>query len=183
MKSIYLILTRSTSVPSRLIGHFTDEPYTHVSIAFEPYSGVMYSFARKYAHFPLPAGLVEEHMDDGFYRYQGNIPCAVLRLDVDSKTWYRARNRVGDMMNRRKEYRYSVFGLLACKLGIEAEIPGQYFCSQFVAEILEQTCGVKLPCPPSLMHPADYLEMDCFRCEFCGGFREYLARAVCDMVS
>ena len=177
MKSIYLILTRSTSAASRLIGHFTDEPFTHVSIAFDPGRLVMYSFARKYARLPLPAGLVEEHMDSGFYRIQGNIPCAVLRLDVDEKTYWRAKDRVCDMLIRRRELRYSVLGLLACKLGIEAEIPGYYFCSQFVAEILADTCRVRLPCPPSLMHPADYLEMDCFRCDFCGGLREYLARA------
>ena len=177
MKSIFLILTRSTSAVSRLIGHFTDEPFTHVSIAFEPDRLVMYSFARKYARLPLPAGLVEEHMDGGFYRYQGNIPCAVLRLDVDEKTYYRARDRVCDRLVRRGDYRYSVLGLLACKLGIEAEIPGHYFCSQFVAEILENTCRVRLPYPPSLMHPADYLEMDCFRCDFCGGLQEFLAKA------
>jgi len=123
MKSIYLILTRSTSAASRLIGHFTDEPYTHVSIAFEPKSRIMYSFARKYARLPLPAGLVEEHMDGGFYRNQGNIPCAVLRLDVDERTWRRARDRVCDMFVRREEFRYSVLGLLACKMGIPAEIP------------------------------------------------------------
>ena len=176
MKSIYLILTRSTSAASRLIGHFTDEPFTHVSIAFETGRLVMYSFARKYARLPLPAGLVEERMDCGFYRDQGNIPCAVLRLDVYEKTWYRAKDKVCGMLIRRQDYRYSVLGLLACKMGIPVQIPGYYFCSQFVAEILADTCRVKLPCPPSLMHPADYLEMECFRCEFCGGFQEFLAR-------
>ena len=140
MKSIYLILTRSTSAVSRLIGHFTDEPYTHVSIALEPKSRIMYSFARKYARLPLPAGLVEEHMDGGFYRDQGNIPCAVLRMDVDDRVYYRAKDRICDMLVRREEFRYSVLGLLACKMGIPAEIPGYYFCSQFVAEILADTC-------------------------------------------
>lgn len=174
MKSIYLILTRSTSVASALIGHFTDEPYTHVSIAFEASSPVMYSFARRYARLPLPAGLVEERMDGGFYRTQGNIPCAVLRLDVDDRTYYRARNRVANMLIRRREYRYSILGLLACKLGIDVEIPGYYFCSQFVAEVLAESCRVNLPHPASLMHPADYLGMDCFRCEFRGGLQDLL---------
>ena len=176
MKSIYLILTRSTSVASTLIGHYTDEPYTHVSIAFEPASRVMYSFARRYARLPLPAGLVEEHTDSGFYRIQGNIPCAVLRLDVEKSVYYRARARVDAMLVRRREYRYSLLGLLMCKLGIPLEIPGYYFCSQFVAEILEKTCGVDLPCPASLMHPADYLDMDCFRCEFCGGLQDFAGK-------
>lgn len=176
MKSVYLILTRSTSVASRLIGHVTDEPFTHVSIAFDPQQAVMFSFARKYSRLPLPAGLVEERMNCGFYRQQGNIPCAVLRLDVDDRTYYRARDRVSDMLIRRREYRYSILGLLACRMGIPVKMPGYYFCSQFVAEILEETCHVSLPCPASLMHPADYLDMDCFRCEFCGGLEEYVVR-------
>ena len=173
MKSIYLILTRSTSAASRLIGHFTDAPFTHVSIAFEPRTHIMYSFARKYARLPLPAGLVEEHMDGGFYRNQGNIPCAVLRLEVDEKTYYRAKNRICDMLVRREEFRYSVLGLLACRMGIEAEIPGHYFCSQFVAETLRRSKAAMPERKTNLYLPKDLTDIPGLVPEYQGTHRDF----------
>ena len=57
--SIYILLTRSGTWFSRLIHLVTSDCYTHASIGLDGPSGPFYSFARKYEHFALPAGLVE----------------------------------------------------------------------------------------------------------------------------
>lgn len=160
MKSIYLLLTRSASIPSRLIGIFTNEPFTHVSIAFDRKLTPLYSFARKYPALPLPAGLTEEYIDEGFYQKQGDIPCALLRIDVSDKIHARAETLVYNMFQRREEYRYSFIGLLLCRLRIPADIPNRYFCSQFVSTILADSGALDLPKPASLMHPFDFCSMD-----------------------
>lgn len=162
MKNIYIILTQSTSIPSRLIRHFTGETYTHVSIAFDSGIHAMYSFARKYASLPLPAGLVEEHIDRGFYRSQGNIPCAVLTIQVSEREYYDLKTQINNMFYHSHEYKYSILGLLFCKFKIPVEIPGYFFCSQFVASLLHDCGIVSLPKHPALMHPADFLAIDEF---------------------
>lgn len=58
--SIYILLTRSGTWFSRLIHLVTSDCYTHASIGLDGPSGPFYSFARRYEHFALPAGLVEE---------------------------------------------------------------------------------------------------------------------------
>lgn len=156
MKTIYILLTRTTSVPSRLIHRFTNDPYTHVAISFEDELPVMYSFARKYARLPLPGGLVKEQLDHGFYRSQANAPCRLMKLRVPDAIYARAKNKVADMYDMRGEYSYSVLGLIMCKLDIAMEIPGQYFCSQFVGRILSDSGALDLPKPPPLMHPYDF---------------------------
>lgn len=156
MKAIYILLTRTTSVPSRLIGRFTNDPYTHVSISFEDELPVMYSFARKYARLPLPAGLVKEQLDHGFYLSQKDSPCRLMKLRVPDAIYRRAKNRVADMYALRSEYSYSVLGLIMCKLDIAMEIPGRYFCSQFVGKVLSDSGALDLPKPPTLMHPYDF---------------------------
>lgn len=160
MKSIYLLLTRSTSLPSRLIGLFTSEPFTHVSIAFDRELTVLYSFARKYPAVPLPAGLMEEHIDRGFYRKQGDIPCALLQIDVPDKIYSRAKTLVYNMFQRREDYTYSILGLLLCHLRISLDLPNRYFCSQFVGTVLSESGALTLPKPASLMHPFDFCSMD-----------------------
>lgn len=172
MKNIYIILTQSTSIPSRLIRHFTGDIYTHASIAFDDNIHAMYSFARKYAYLPLPAGLVEEHIDSGFYRTQGEIPCTVLKKTVSEREYYEAKSHIHNMLCRSEEYKYSLLGLLFCKFKLPVEIEGYFFCSQFVARLLND-CGIaSLPKHPALMHPADFLEIDSFDVVFEGKLSE-----------
>lgn len=160
MKSIYLLLTRSSSLPSKLIGLFTNEPFTHVSIAFDRELTAMYSFARKYPAFPLPAGLMEEHISDGFYRKQNALPCALLRTDVPDNIYSRAETLVYNMFQRRDEYAYSILGLLFCRFHIPLAFPDRYFCSQFVGTVLAESGALELPKPASLMHPFDFCSVD-----------------------
>lgn len=159
MKNIYIILTRSNTVISKLIGIFTHEPFTHASIAFDDTLEKMYSFARFYANMPLPAGLTEENIRRGFYKKRSRMPCALLSLSVDDKTYYEAKNYVDEMMCRRSELRYSILGLVLCSFRIRYEFRNHFFCSQFVSKILAECCHVKLPKDSSLMHPYDLLKI------------------------
>ena len=158
MKPIYIFLTRSRSLPSRLIALFTGDRYTHASLAFDGELTSLYSFARRYPSLPLPAGLVVEHLDRGFYRTQRGIPCAILRLRVPEAVYRSVRLRVMNMLRRSGEYRYSVLGLILCRHGIPAERKNRYFCSQFVAKVLSDAGALRLPKPPSLMRPADFAD-------------------------
>lgn len=168
MKSIYVFLARSTTVISRVINRFTGDPFTHASIAFEDDLKVMYSFARKYPSLPLPAGLMEEGINRGFFKAQRDIPCALLRVDVPDKVYYRARKRIYRMLRRRDQYTYSILGLFLCSLNIPAVFPGRFFCSQFVATVLTECGAVKLPKPAPLMHPSDFFYMPCFHVVYHG---------------
>ena len=159
MKNIYIILTRSDTFISRLIGALTHEPFTHASIAFDDTFDKMYSFSRFYANIPLPAGLTEENIRRGFYKNRGSMPCALLSLSVDDKTYFAAQNYVLDMMCRRGALRYSILGLILCNFRIRYEFRNHFFCSQFVSKILAECCNVKLPKHSSLMHPSDLLKV------------------------
>ncbi len=172
MKTVYILLTKSSTLTSRIIGHFTNDPYTHSSLAFDPSLSTMYSFARRYSRFPLPAGLVEEKLNLGFFRRQNDIPCSLLTLDVTDDVYEVMQAKIEQMLCRKRHYQYSVIGLLACKLHIPFERHGKYFCSQFIAKLLEECHVVSLPKNSALMRPADFLSMDCFTTVFTGGLVE-----------
>ena len=71
-RSIYILLTRSGTWFSRFIHLVTSDCYTHASIGLDGPSGPFYSFARKYEHFALPAGLVEERPGVRFHAVSMN---------------------------------------------------------------------------------------------------------------
>ncbi|MBQ4253862.1 MAG: hypothetical protein II712_03445, partial [Erysipelotrichaceae bacterium] len=118
MKSVYLILSRSKSIVSTIVGIFTKDRYTHTSLSFDDSFSCNYSFGRRYARFPLPAGLITEGFGRGMYELYPNIPCAIYQLDCPEENWNRAREIINEMMKEQKKYRYSLIGLINIDLGI-----------------------------------------------------------------
>ena len=159
MKNIYILLTRSQTILSRLVHLSTGDSYTHASIAWDDELTTLCSFARRYTALPLPAGLVREELCGGYYGLHRYMPCALLRLRVDDETHLLLREQIEEMFTDAARYRYSVAGLLCCRAGRPRERDGRCFCSQFVAGMLERCGAVALPKAPSLMRPEDLLDL------------------------
>lgn len=168
MKSIYILLTKSDTLISKIIQLATDDKYTHVSIAFEESLRPLYSFSRKYCHTPLPAGLQQEFLHRGYYRKYNHIPCALYELKVSDKVYERARREVEQMMENNTCYRYSILGLLCCQMNIPFHRERHLFCSQFVSEILSRSKALRLPKDTSLMRPNDYTRIPGLLCRYQG---------------
>lgn len=176
LKTIYIILSRSETFVSKIIGAVTAEPFTHASIAFDDTLSPMYSFARKRT-FPLPGGLRLEYVDKGYYKEHKHIPCALYSLEVSDEVYCAARNLVAEMLLELDRYNYNVIGLVLCKLNIAFSRPYHFFCSEFVSNVLERSHALKLPKTPSLMRPSDYTRIPGLELRFNGemqGLARYL---------
>ena len=156
MSYIYIILTRSNTVYSRLIHAVTGDKYTHVSLGLGDGASELYSFSRKRAHLPLPSPIVREDVPGSYLARHPDTPCALYRLRVDASVKESVRRRVEAMYERREHYHYSLIGAALCKLDIAHERAEHYFCSQFVAEVLSKCGALELPKSASLMRPADF---------------------------
>lgn len=179
-RRIYILLTRSQTMLSKTIHLFTGDEFTHVSIAFDEELESLCSFARRYARLPLPAGLVTETLDGGYFERHQDMPCALYAITVPEAVYLEARSRAGQMLAQREEYHYSIRGLAMCRLGIAQDRPQRYFCSQFVAELLEESGAARLPKPPSLMRPQDFSALPELRLAYRGelsGLAQRLAGA------
>ena len=74
---IYVLLSRTHTVPARLIRFFTREPYSHTSIALDIELREMYSFARKHVYNPFDCGFIDEDIERGVFGMDKNISCRV----------------------------------------------------------------------------------------------------------
>ena len=137
-RELYILLLRTTSLLSRVIHIATREPYTHVSIGFSGDCTQFYSFARRYTNLPLPAGFVHESIESGMMAKCKNAPCALYRLEVPEKSYRAIRRKFKRMLPIRKRFQYSVLGTFLCFFGIAYKRRNKYFCSQFVAETLNE---------------------------------------------
>lgn len=153
---IYILITKSKTCFSRLIHLATAAPYTHVSIGLDGLHGDFYSFGRKYTRLCLPAGLVKEVIaadSPQVVRYQ------LYRLQVSQSAYLRIRRRLQGMYRCRERYHYSILGALTAFFNFPLQRRSHYFCSQFVAEMLEQ-CGVmEFGKNAALVRPVDFCSL------------------------
>lgn len=181
MKTLYILLTRVPTAASRVIRLATGDAYTHVALAWDPALSTLCSFARRYWRFPIPAGLVQEDVRAGNYIRHANIPCALLALPVSDRVYDAVCRRAAAMLAERRRYRYDYAGLISCRLGIRRQKAYAYFCSQFVADLLQQSGAVRLPKPPSLMRPQEFLTLPEVTCLYRGTIAELNRRLACGL--
>lgn len=168
MKTIYILLTRSGTLLSKLVYAVTGASYTHASMAFDEELNCLYSSTRKNGYTMFPAGPSKEYLNKGVFRLRGDAPCALYALEVTDDAYVRARRRAEHMMARGELYRFNTLGLILCALHIRWQRRRHYFCSQFVSEVLQKSGALELPKPSTLMHPSDYAELPELRCLYRG---------------
>ncbi|WP_187355130.1 hypothetical protein ['Paenibacillus yunnanensis' Narsing Rao et al. 2020] len=152
-KNIYIVLTATGTLFSKMIQCFTRAELNHASIAFDSGLQEVYSFGRKTCHNPFTAGLIRENFSHPFYRKTG---CAIYKVTVSSEEYEAMHHRVQTMMQQQEVYRYHLMGLLGVLLNIEFEKENAYFCSHFVASILEESAFQPVAKPPCFVTPEDF---------------------------
>ena len=118
MKTIYILLTRSGTLLSKLVYAVTGASYTHASMAFDEELNCLYSSTRKNGYTMFPAGPSKEYLNKGVFRLRGDAPCALYALEVTDEAYVRARRRAEHMMARGELYRFNTLGLILCALHI-----------------------------------------------------------------
>ncbi len=172
---LYILLTRTGSVPSRVIAKMTRAEFTHVILALDESFDQAYSFARLYPHFIFPGGMVKENLWRGLYLDRHDLPCRLLRLPVTEDEHFAVTVRVQSMFARRAQYHYNYLGVAANYFGLEHHSENRRFCSEFVAEM------VALGDPSANIHPAstrpvDFTSMPELECVYDGTLNELRAR-------
>ena len=172
MKDIYILLTKSRTWISRIIGVTTSDFSTHVAISFNEKLTPMYGFSRKYVYMPLPANIQKEYLDDAFHRVHNDIPCAVYKITVEDEMYRKIKQKGEKIFKNRKDYGFNVVGLILCKLGIVYKRKRKYFCSQFISSVLVENGAICLQKDPCLVRPNDFTKFKEMRCIYEGKINE-----------
>lgn len=137
-KNIYVLLTNTGTLFTRLIKAFTGAPYNHASLAFDAELKEVYSFGRMRPNNPLLAGFVQENVYDGVYRKHPGTSCTLLRLRVTEQQHELIKQFVQSIEQNKDDYGYNLLGVISILLKVDYNPEYEYFCSQFVAEALNR---------------------------------------------
>lgn len=176
MKAIYILLTKSETILSKIVHFVTADAYTHASIAFDENLNTLYSSSRKNGRTLFPAGPCTENLHRGYYKRHAKIPCAVYELQVSDETFESAKKEVAQIMENAQQYHFNIIGLLLCHFNIPYHRKHYFFCSQFVSEVLYRSHALDLSKDTSLMRPIDYTRLPGLLCRFQGYLSDLVDR-------
>lgn len=158
-KKIYIILTRTNTILSRLIGFINEDEYTHASISLDRELKQMYSFGRKYSYNPFIGCFVKENLNEGVFGRQNNLYGLVMEIQVSREQYGKVENLINGFILNNNLYKYNYIGLLNCLLNREFCNDNRFLCSEFVYYILNISNIVSFDKPGNLVRPQDLLNI------------------------
>lgn len=172
-KEIYIVITQTGSIVSRMLKRITGAEYNHVSISLDPELHSMYSFGRRFTYFPWYGGFVTESPEFGTFKRFSETRAIVLSIPVSQKSYDRIRKRLREMLKNKNAYHYDNIGLLLAYFNISYKRDRYYYCSDFVREMLVEfgveDPGLFLP----IVQPRHFLDIPDCRVVYRGKLREY----------
>lgn len=159
LKSVYVVISQTGTVLSRILKLITHKEYNHSSISFEDDLSVMYSFGRKNPYYPFWGGFVKESASFGTFKRFYKTQIIVIEFLVPKSKYIQAQQLIEKMLENPKEYKYNYLGLILAAVKINLQRKNYYYCSEFVRDMLvllgisdsDKLCGV--------IHPMRFLSM------------------------
>ena len=155
MKEIYILLTDTGTVLTRCISLFTRKKYNHSSLCMDGQLVNVYSFGRKDVGNPFDAGFVKEDVTQAFFF---NAQCQVYRLSVTANQYLLIKQIVATFEINQAKYRYNFLGLITLALHQNWERENAFFCSQFLAHVLEESDLVAFEKPCCRVTPFEVVQ-------------------------
>lgn len=171
MNKIYIILTHTGTVLSRIIKKWTKDEFSHVSIALDEDLVQMYSFGRLHPYNPLWAGFVQEGVDIGTFRRFKNTEAFVYSIEVTQKQYICIRNEITKMQEHKKEYSFNIIGLLAVGFHKKIQPEHSFYCAEFVRYLLD-TAGINVRLP-EIVRPEDFKYIEDYTVVYKGKLKKY----------
>lgn len=171
--SVYIVLSKTQTLPSQVIKLWTREPYAHTSLAMDVELKEMYSFARKHLHNPFDCGFINEDITTGVFGRDVHTTCRIGRLRVTKEQYDKIKEILEQFKSEKAFYRYNYLGILGvmCRRSVERRY--NYFCSQFVSYVLRKAEIPLITKKPGLTCPRDFRMCEGLEVIYEGRLRNY----------
>lgn len=166
---VYVLLShRSASTLSNVIKALTHSQFSHAALSFDPKLTHMYSFGRNSPNSSKGSFRLESIKKDAYA--MGEVPYSLYVVPCTAEQCKLIKKRLKYFAANKSNFTFDMAGLVKNGLGIESEPDDKWFCSRFVADVLNAGApnGTKYIEHPSLMDPDDFRHTN-FAQYVCGG--------------
>ena len=132
---VYILLLDAKMGFGNVVKFFTNAPYSHALIGFDSSMSKMYSFATRDGHTMVPLGFSEENISTYAKKNSRSKYALYVKL-VDTKDYKLMKSKLASFTSNKTDFRYDVGGAVKAFMGKHNANEKRYFCSGFVAYIL-----------------------------------------------
>jgi len=159
MKNLYIVLSQSGAITSKILKFFTGDEFNHVSISLSSTLDKMYSFGRINPNNPFVGGFVEEGKDFGTFKKYHKTIAMVLELTVTNQQFNSIKYFINYFVEHKKEFKYNYFGVLCALFKMNYRNRRRFYCSQFVKVCLSVFNVENASELPRVVKPIDFLQL------------------------
>ena len=171
MKEIYIVLTHTGTILSRIVRFYTKKKYTHVSIGLDSELKQLYSFGRLNPNNAFVGGFVHEELNKGTFAKFKNTMGAIYSLNVTDEQYNSIVETIENVKQNKGKYKFNVIGLFLVSINKKYQKPDTFYCAEFVKYILETSLNKELL--PEIIKPMDFVELDNIKLRYEGVFNRY----------
>ena len=171
-RKVYLLLTDTGTLFTRMIKLYTKQCLNHASICFDSDLREVYSFGRKRPRNPFIGGFVKEDVKSELFR---NASCEIYVFTVTDKQYHNMILLIKEIERNQQLYRYNLLGLFAIALNKRLHRKHAFFCSHFVATILQEGRLLETTKHLSMITPQDLKKAGAHRLIYQGSLQSYLS--------
>lgn len=170
---VYIILTDTGTLLTKMIKQVTKQPLNHASIAFTKELDTAVSFGRKSVNNPFIGGFVKEDMKGKLFT---EATCAIYSCSVSEFEYGQMKRFVQQIEQQQQNYKYNFIGLFGVLLNKKINRKRAFFCSEFVTTVLN--CGgISIKNRPAcLVKPGDFMDFKDFRLVYQGKLSSYISQ-------
>lgn len=172
MKNIYIVLTYTGTLLSRIIKCYTHYEYSHTSLSLDKDLKQMYSFGRLNPYNPFVGGFVHEEQYGGtFGRFKKTVT-KIIEMEITEEQYEKLCEILEEeFISQKEKYKFNLKGLFAISIGKKIVQKDAYYCAEFLKYILNKA-GIKLNLP-ELVKPQDFNKDEFGKTIYYGLLRNY----------
>lgn len=154
MKKIYIVLTHTGTLLSRIIKYYTKDEFSHSSLALDFDLNEMYSFGRLNPYNPFWGGFVHERINRGTFKRFYKTETTVYSMFVTDEQYKKLQDLINFFENTKDKYKFNVIGLFAAGFHQKIGSEHSFYCAEFVKYLLDEA-GIETNLP-EVIKPEDF---------------------------
>lgn len=172
MKKIYIVLSYTGTILSKIIKVKTKSEFCHSSIALDKELTKMYSFGRLNPYNPFKGGFVQEYISMGTFKRFKKTKVQIQELIIDDDKYELIENEIRKIQENKITYKFNIKGLFLAGFDIIHKEEKSFYCAEFVKYILE-IGKVDIKEMPNIIKPEHFKDLKEYKIIYRGLLRKY----------
>lgn len=172
MKKIYVVLSHTGTILSKIIKLKTSSEFTHVSISLDKKLNELYSFGRLNKYNPFVGGFVVESKNYGTFQRFKKTKIQVCEINISEDQFDLLNSEIEKFKINKKNFTFNVLGMFLAGINVRLKKDKSFYCAEFVRCVLEKV-EVDLTDIPSIVRPEHFKKLHNMNVIYKGLFMNY----------